>query len=65
MTHHVGMIWMIENNEDLKYDMELQNSDFMKGGRLYNTFICKKLHRKLFDQFIIYARTDTFNIMCY
>ena len=25
MLHHVGMIWIIENHEDLKYDMELQN----------------------------------------
>ena len=25
MLHHVGMIWIIENNEDLKYDMELKN----------------------------------------
>ena len=24
MLHHVGMIWIIENNEDLKYDMELK-----------------------------------------
>ena len=23
MLHHVGMIWMIENHEDLKYDMKL------------------------------------------
>ena len=27
MLHHVGMIWIIENNEDLKYDMDIQNSD--------------------------------------
>ena len=25
MLHHVGMIWIIENNEDLKYDMEIQD----------------------------------------
>ena len=37
---------MIENNEDLKYDMELQNSDWMTGGTWYNTSICKKLHGK-------------------
>ena len=23
ILHHVGMIWMIEKHEDLKYDMEL------------------------------------------
>ena len=46
MLHHVGMIWMIEYNEDLKYDMELQNSDWMTGGTWYNKSICKKLHGK-------------------
>ena len=64
MLHHVGMIWMIENHEDLKYDMELQNSDWMIGGPWYNTYICNKLHRKLFEVFIINARTDRYNIMC-
>ena len=24
MLHHVGMIWIIEDNEDLKYDMKIQ-----------------------------------------
>ena len=24
MLHHVGILWIIENNEDLKYDMELK-----------------------------------------
>ena len=27
MLHHVGMIWIIENNEELKYDTELQYLD--------------------------------------
>ena len=31
MLHHVGMICIIENHEDLKYDMEIQNSDWMTG----------------------------------
>ena len=65
MLHRVGMIWIIENHEDLKYDMELQNSDWMTGGIWYNTYICKKLHGKLFEGFIINARTDRYNIMCY
>ena len=58
MLHHVGMIWIIENYEDLKYDMEIQNSD-------WNTYICKKLHGKVFEAFIINTRTDRYNIMCY
>ena len=36
----------------------------MTGGPWYNTSICKKLHGKLFEGFIINARTDRYNIMC-
>ena len=64
VLHHVGMIQMIENYEDLKYDMESQNSYWMTGGPWYKTSICKKLNGKVFEGFIINARTDRYNIMC-
>ena len=64
MLHNVGMIRMIENHEDLKYDTELQNSYLMTGGPWYNTSICKKLHGKLFEGFIINERNDRCDIMC-
>ena len=38
MLHHVGMIWIIENNKDLKYDMDILNSDYMTGGPCYLYF---------------------------
>ena len=44
MLHHVGMIWIIENHEYLKYDTEIQNSDWMTVVPWYNTYIFKKLH---------------------
>ena len=65
MLHHVGMIWINENREYLKYDMDKQNSDWLTGGPWYNTYICKKLHGKLFEGFIRNARTDRYHIMCY
>ena len=46
MLHHVGMIWIIENHEYLKYDTNIQNSNGMTCGTWYNTYICKKIHRK-------------------
>ena len=61
MLHHVGMIWINEYREYLKYDMDIQNSYWMTGDPWYNTYICNKLHGKLFEAFIINARTD---IMC-
>ena len=65
MLHHVGMIWIIENHEELKYDADILNSDWLTGGPWHNTSICKKLYGKLFERFIINARTDRYNIMCY
>ena len=59
------MIWIIENHEDLKYNMEIQNSDWMTGGRLYNTSINKKLHIIVFEAFVINEITGRYNIMCY
>ena len=57
------MIWLTENHEELKYDMDIQNSDWLTGGPWYNTSICWKLHRKIFEGFIIYARTNRYNII--
>ena len=37
----------------------------MTGGPWYNTYICKKLHGKLFEAFIINEINDRYNIMCY
>ena len=65
MLHYVGMIWIIENLEDLKYDMDILSPNWLTGGPWYNTYICKKLHGKLFEGFIISARTDRYNIMYY
>ena len=64
MLHHVGMIWIIENHQDLKYDMELKKLDWMIGGPWYKTSICMKLNGILFDGFIMNTRTDRYNIMC-
>ena len=41
-----------------------KKSDWLTGGPWYNTYICKKLHRKLFEGFIINSITDRYNIMC-
>ena len=47
--HHVGMVWMIENNEELIYDMDILNSDCLTVGPWHTTYICKNLHGKLFE----------------
>ena len=37
----------------------------MTDGPWYSTYICKKLHVKVFEAFIIKERIDRYNIMCY
>ena len=44
--------------------MEIQNSDWMTGGPWYKTSIWNKLNEKLFEGFIMNARTDGYNTMC-
>ena len=39
------------------------NSDWMTGCPWYNTYICKKLHGNVFEEFIRNARTDRYNII--
>ena len=58
MLHHVGMLCIIETHEKLQYDMDKHNSECMIGSTWYNTSFCKKLYEKLFQGFIINARTD-------
>ena len=64
MSHRVDMIQIIKNHEELKYHMDIINSDQLTGGPWYNTYICKKFYGNLFSGFIINARTDKYNIMC-
>ena len=63
MPHHVGMLWIVETHEKLKYDRDKQNPEWMTGGPWYNTYICKKSHGKLFEGFIRNARTDIYHII--
>ena len=44
--------------------MYKHNSDCITGGTWYNTSICKKLHGKLFEEFIRNVRTERYNLMC-
>ena len=64
LLHHAGMSWIIETREKLKYDMEKHNPDSITGGTWYNKYICKKIYGTVFEEFIINARNDRYNIIC-
>ena len=61
---HVGMSWIIETHEQLKYDIYKHNQYWISGGPWYNTYICQKLHGKVFEEFIINSKTYRCNLMC-
>ena len=63
--HHFGMLWIIETDQHLEYDMDKHNSYWMTGGPWYNTYICKKLNGNVFEEFIRNKRTVRYNIMYY
>ena len=44
--------------------MEKHNSYWLTGVPCHNIFICKKLHGKMFEEFIRNERTDRYKLMC-
>ena len=64
VLHYVGMSWIIETNQHFEYDLDKNNPDWKIGCPWYNTYICKKIHGKVFDEFIRNAKTDRYNIIC-
>ena len=65
ILHHVGMSWIISSNDEMKYEIDERNhQDLLYKVTWYNTAICLRLHGSLFEDFIIHARTDRYNIMC-
>ena len=65
LLHHVGMSWIIEINEKLKYDIYKHNKDRITGGHWYNKYACKKLYGTVIVGFIRNTITDRYDIMCY
>ena len=49
VLYRVVMLWIIETHEQLKYYIDKYNSDWMKFGPRYNTYICKKIHGNVFE----------------
>ena len=43
ILNHLGISWIIGINQQLKYDIDKHNPDYITGGPFYNKYICKKL----------------------
>ena len=58
ILHDVGMLWIIWSNKEMFYEIDESNHpDWLNKGPWYKKDICSKLHGKLFEDFIKYART--------
>ena len=60
----MGLSLIISSNNQIKYETETNNPDWLNKGPCYNTAICYKLHGTVFENFIRNSRTDRYNIMC-
>ena len=65
ILHHVIMSWIICFDRKMKYKIDKSNHpNCLNKGPWYNTYICSKLHGRLFEDFITYERTDRYNLIC-
>ena len=65
IIHHVCMSWIIISNKEMKYNMDKNNhQDWLNKVPWYNTSICLKAHRSMFEDFITQAGIDRYNLMC-
>ena len=52
VLHHVSMSWIVETNQQLDYDIDNHNPDWITDGPWYNTYICTKLHGRVFGKLL-------------
>ena len=70
ILHHVGMIWIIENHEELKYDIDILNSDWLTGGPWYESFQLQMgfslpfLRTKDLRSYLLNIRARSFLLSC-
>ena len=65
MLHYVGISWIVETNQQFKYDIDKHNPYLITYGPQQNTYICTKLHGTVFENYIRNERTDRYILMCY
>ena len=65
ILNHVGMLWIIRSNNEMKYEIYKSNHQYwLNKGPWYNPDICSRLHGSLFEYFITHARTGRYNLIC-
>ena len=56
ILHHVGMLCIIISNNEMKYEIDKSDhQDWLNKGSWYNTNICSRLHKIMFEDFITHS----------
>ena len=64
ILHHVGMLWIICSNREMKYKIDkINHPDWLNKGTWYNISICSRLHVSMFEDFITHARIDIYYLL--
>ena len=62
--HNFGLLWIINNNKHLKFEVNLQGSYCMDKGPCYNTTIFSKLYCQILKDYLKTGRKDRYEFMC-
>ena len=49
---NVVLLWIIKNNNHIRFEIDSEDSQWIDEGRWYNTTICKKLNVQIFIDYL-------------
>ena len=64
MFQHVGLLWIIKNNIQLKFEIDVQVNQCLDKGPWYNTTICTTLNGQIFECYLKTVSRDRYYFMC-
>ena len=64
LFQNVVLSWIIENNKHIKFEMNVEDSQFMDKVSWYNTNICKKLNGQSFEDYFRTIPKDRYEFIC-
>ena len=62
--HPVVLFWIINNNNNIKFDINVKVGQWMCKGPWYNTTICTELDDQIFKYYLKTGRKEMYELMC-
>ena len=60
VVQHIGILWILEDNKHLKFEMDVQVSQWMEKGPWYNTTIFTRLNGQSLEEELKTGRRDRY-----